>query len=883
MTSQSADKRQPIFLKDYLPPDYLIETVELYFLLDESRTIVRSRLTVVANHDRSRGVRPLFLQGRDLKLLSLKLDGRPLGEQDYRPEDGSLTILSPPDRFLLEVETECNPAANTELSGLYHSGAMLLTQCEAEGFRKITYYPDRPDVLARFFTTLEGDRQKYPVLLSNGNLIAAGELEEGRHFARWHDPFPKPAYLFALVAGDLTCLEDRFTTMTGREVLLRIYVQLHNRGKCDHAMDSLKRAMKWDEDAYGREYDLDLFMIVATDDFNMGAMENKGLNIFNSKCVLAQPETATDSDFQNIMGVVAHEYFHNWSGDRVTCRDWFQLSLKEGFTVFRDQQFMEDMTSRGVQRISAVNLLRTHQFIEDGGPMAHPVRPESYVEINNFYTLTVYNKGAEVIRMLRTLLGPEGFRQGTDLYFQRHDGQAVTTDDFVRALEDASGVDLAQFKLWYSQAGTPELRITCRHDPAARTYALTVQQTCPPTPGQPEKKPFHMPLAVGLLDRKGREMPLQLAGEGTAAAGTRVLELKKEEEHFLFVNVPGEPVPSILRDFSAPVKVKLDLTDEERLLVMAHDTDEFNRWDAGHQLAVQLILALIQDYHAGRPLVLADKFIEAFRQTLAGNMPDKAFQAFALTLPSELYISNFLSVIDPDAVHAVKRFVQKTLAGALKGAFLDLYSANQDSGPYRPDQEAIGRRSLKNTCLAYLMELEDREVRDLCLRQFREGGNMTDVLAALVNLANSGGGEREEALAAFYGKWQDDALVVDKWLAIQAGSRLPDTLEKVKALMEHVAFNIRNPNKVRSLIGTFAANPVRFHDAGGAGYAFLADQVLAIDPLNPQIASRLALVFTNWKRYDERRQLFMQAQLERILSAPQLSRDLYEIVSKSLA
>ena len=871
-------------LKDYRPPDYRVETVNLQFDLDESRTTVKSLLTVACNHDRCEGIYPFVLQGRDLKLLNLKLDGQPLSEHDYKIEGETLSIIPVPDRFVLEIETECDPVANTELSGLYRSGSMFCTQCEAEGFRKITYYPDRPDVLAKFMTTIVADKKKYPVLLSNGNLIGSGDLQDGRHFAKWHDPFPKPAYLFALVAGDLARIEDRFTTLSGREVTLHIYVQHHNRDKCGHAMDSLKKAMKWDEETYGREYDLDLFMIVATDDFNMGAMENKGLNIFNSKYVLADERTATDSDFQGIMGVVGHEYFHNWSGDRVTCRDWFQLSLKEGFTVFRDQQFMEDMMSRGVERIGDANLLRTHQFREDAGPMAHPVRPESYVEINNFYTMTVYNKGAEVIRMMRTLLGPEGFRNGADLYFSRHDGQAVTTDDFVKAMEDATGTDLVQFRLWYTQAGTPELTVTRRYDPLEKTYTMTIRQSCPATPGQPVKKPFHIPVALGLLGKDGKDVHLHLMGEKHAAAGTRVLHVRREEERFTFINMRDEPVPSILRGFSAPVKVKIDLSDDERLFLMTHDSDEFNRWDAGQQLAVKLLLELVEDHQQGRPLVLDNMFIDAFKETLEGGMDDRMFQAFALALPSETYLADFMPVIDPEAIHAARRFVQQTLAAVLKDSFLAVYRANEEPGPYHIDQPAMGKRSLKNTCLGYLMELDDDDdVLRLCVDQYRTGGNMTDVMAALVNLANSARPERAGALASFYETWKNDPLVMDKWLAIQATSRLPGTLGTVKALLTHPVFTLRNPNKVRALIGAFASNSVRFHDLSGEGYAFVADQVLAIDPMNPQIAARLVSSFTMWKRYEEKRKALMKGQLERMRSAQNLSKDVFEIVSKSLA
>jgi aminopeptidase N len=883
--SEVQKTHKTIYLRDYRPPDYTIETVNLEFDLDETRTLVKSILTVICNHDRCEGIHPLVLYGRDLKLISARIDGQPLSERDYKLDDVSLTILPVPDRFVLEIETEINPGANTELSGLYMSASGFYTQCEAEGFRRITYYPDRPDVMARFFTTITADKNKYPVLLSNGNLIDWGELKGGRHFAKWHDPFPKPSYLFALAAGDLARIEDKFTTMSGREVTLHIYVQHHNKDKCGHAMESLKLAMKWDEETYGREYDLDLFMIVATDDFNMGAMENKGLNIFNSKYVLAKPETATDADFQGITGVVGHEYFHNWSGDRVTCRDWFQLSLKEGFTVFRDQQFMEDMTSRGVKRISDVNVLRTHQFREDAGPLAHPVRPESYVEINNFYTVTVYNKGAEVIRMLRALLKPAGFRKGTDLYFSRHDGQAVTTDDFVKAMEDANGVDLGQFKLWYSQAGTPELHVTRSYDAEAKTYTLMIKQTCPPTPGQTEKKPFHIPVAVGLIGKDGNDLKLKMNGgtRGQEEGKTAILEIRKPEETFVFSEVLHEPVPSVLRQFSAPVKVRLDLTDGERLFLMAHDSDEFNRWDAGQQLGAKLILGMVKDFQQGKPLKLDRPYIDAFKKTLEGDMKDRSFQAYVLTLPAETYLSDFMEVIDPTAVHEARRSAQKTLAEALKESFLAVYRANRDNGPYRVDQASIGRRSLKNTCLAYLMELDEPDERKLCLEQYLTAMNMTDTIASLVNLSSSECPEREEALASFYEKWKDDPLVVDKWLSIQATSRLPRTLETVKALTRHPAFNIKNPNKVRALIGAFAqGNPLRFHDPDGAGYAFLADHVLTIDPMNPQIAARLVSAFTLWKRFDEKRKALMKAQLERILSTPNLSKDVHEIVSKSL-
>ncbi len=870
------------YLKDYQPPDYHILTTNLQFDLDADRTLVKSLLIVQAANNPGRENRPLRLDGKGLELLSVSLDGRKLGPGEFMVDEESLTIPVVPGQFTLEIETAINPKLNTELSGLYRSGSMFCTQCEAEGFRRITYYLDRPDVMARFMTTIVADKANYPVLLSNGNLIDTGDLKDGKHFAKWHDPSLKPAYLFALVAGDLARIEDRFRTMSGREVALQIYVQHHNKDKCGHAMESLKKAMRWDEEQYGREYDLDLFMIVATDDFNMGAMENKGLNIFNSKYVLAKQETATDADFQAIMGVVGHEYFHNWSGDRVTCRDWFQLSLKEGFTVFRDQQFMEDMSSRGVKRISDVNVLRTHQFREDSGPMAHPVRPESYVEINNFYTMTVYNKGAEVIRMLHTLLGPARFRKGTDLYFERHDGQAVTTDDFVKALEDASGVDLAQFKRWYTQAGTPELIVTSAYDSKAKTYSLTVKQTCPPTPGQKEKLPFHIPLAVGLLNRDGRDLPLTLAHENGARC-SGILELRKAEETFVFTGVPYEPVPSLLRGFSAPVRLAMEQSDDELMFLMAHDTDEFNCWDAGQRMAIKTMLALVRDVQAGNTLTLGSRFIAAFEKTLRNKGRDHGFLAAALTLPSETYLAEFMDEIDPSAVHEARQFVVRTLASSLKDALLELHSSLRDDGPYSLDPASVGKRGLRNICLGYLAELDTPEMRRLCVEQFQQSGNMTEVLAALASLVHLDCQEREDALAGFSDTWKQDPLVMDKWFALQAGSSLPKTLDNVKALTKHPAFSIKNPNKVRALIGAFSANAVRFHDAGGAGYSFLADAVLQVDAMNPQIAARLASAFTMWKRYDASRRTLMQAQLQRILAAPGLSRDVHEIAAKSLA
>jgi len=877
-------------LADYRAPDFLIDSVALSFDLGEFNTQVRSVMQVRRNDNASGNT--LMLNGRDLELLSIKIDDQLLDAGDYELETETLSIPSVPSSFTLEVITRIHPQDNTSLGGLYTSGGNFCTQCEAEEFRKITYYPDRPDVMAKFVTTITADKTKYPVLLSNGNLIDKGELADGRHWAKWEDPFPKPAYLFALVAGDLACIKDRFETASGRMVDLHVYVQHHNTDKCEHAMRSLKNAMAWDEKVYGREYDLDLYMIVAVDDFNMGAMENKGLNVFNSRYVLARPDTATDGDYQGIEGVIGHEYFHNWSGNRVTCRDWFQLSLKEGFTVYRDEEFSADMGSRGVKRIEDVNILRTHQFREDAGPMAHPVRPESYVEINNFYTVTVYNKGAEVVRMLAHLVGDAGFRRGTDLYFERHDGQAVTTDDFVAAIEDANQADFSQFKNWYSQAGTPVLDISQQYDAAQQRYRLTVSQHCARTPGQPEKRPFHIPLAIGLLDEQGNDLPLYFVGEelnetaadvGDVNSNTRVLHVRDTEQVFEFENIPHAPVPSLLRGFSAPVKLETDISDEQFYFLMGHDSDPFNRWEAGQQMAVKIITALAKTYRCGEPMALSEAYVAAVKKTLKDERLDKALVAAALQLPSEAYLGEFVEVVDPEALHAARRFVLRNLAECLREPLLAMYNANVETGEYRVDAESVGQRALKNTCLSYLMELDDVDVRAQCVTQFGSANNMTDVMVALSCLVNTEGKERAESLSAFYSKWQDDPLVVDKWLSLQATSRLPGALETVQALTRHPAFSIKNPNKVRALIGAFCnGNPAQFHAKDGGGYTFLAEHIIALDALNPQVAARLSNAFSQWRRYDELRQGLMKKQMERVLAKPGLSRDVYEVMSKSL-
>jgi aminopeptidase N len=875
-------QHKQIYLKDYQPPAYLVESVDLIFDLGEESTIVTSRLNLTRNSAGKGGA--LILDGKELALRSLHLDGRPLTANEFEVTEEALTIFAVPTQFQLVVETEIKPQENTSLEGLYTSSGNFCTQCEAQGFRKITYYPDRPDVMALFTISILADKAKYPVLLANGNLVASHDLPGGRHLARWVDPFKKPAYLFALVAGNLVRIEGTFVTASGREVQLHIYVEERNRDLCAHAMASLKKAMRWDEETFGLEYDLDIYMILAVDDFNMGAMENKGLNIFNSKYVLANPETATDADYQAIEGVIGHEYFHNWTGNRVTCRDWFQLSLKEGLTVFRDQEFSADMTSRAVKRIEEVRILRNAQFPEDAGPMAHPVRPASYVEINNFYTTTVYNKGAELIRMVHTLLGPEIFRQGLRLYLERFDGQAATTDDFLQAMAETGGRDLKQFSLWYSQAGTPELKVDTAYDESRQVYTLQVSQSCPATPEQATKQPFHIPLAMGLLDRNGDDLPLQLEGEAAPGGTTRVLELRREEEIFRFVGVPSAPVPSLLRGFSAPVKLCLETADPDLAFQLAHDSDPFNRWEAGQRLSLRIMLGLIEDFRAGREALLDAGFIAAFRRSLLDPQADPALLAQALLLPAESYLAEQMDVADPDAIHRVRKFMRRTLALSLRDEFVQVMEAHTLAGPYSIEPAAVGRRSLKNLCLAYLMTLEEPEIVARCLGQFSRADNMTDVSAALFCLANSEATEREQALEAFYRKWQHDPLVVDKWFTLQATSSRPGTLENVKRLMDHPAFNIKNPNKVRALIGAFChGNPARFHDRSGAGYTFHGEQVLVLDRLNPQVAARLLQAVSRWRKYDEVRQGMMRAQLERIAATPGISRDIYEIAAKSLA
>lgn len=874
------------YLKDYKQPDYWIESVELHIDLAEENTLVTAWLEITANlQTNSRRGAPLRLDGCDLQLKSIALNGEELRQADFKLTEQQLILPKVPEQCLLEVQTIIQPQLNTSLTGLYKSNAMFCTQCEAEGFRKITYFIDRPDVLSRYTVTISADKSRYPILLSNGNLMDQGELADNRHWVKWQDPFRKPCYLFALVAGDLACVTDQFTTQSGRQIELKIFVEKGNEEKCEHALLSLKNAMRWDEKIYGLEYDLDIYMIVAVNDFNMGAMENKGLNIFNAQYVLADRKTATDHDYLAIESVIAHEYFHNWSGNRVTCRDWFQLSLKEGLTIFRDEEFSADMTSRAVARIETVKGLRCHQFLEDAGPMAHPVRPDSYMEINNFYTSTVYQKGAEVIRMIRTLLSEEVFYRAMAVYFKRFDGQAVTIDDFVHVMEEMSGVDLSQFTLWYSQAGTPLLRLRSSYDQQKQTWTLAVQQSCPMTPGQTVKKPMHIPVTLGLLDSHGNEIPLQLRGETQSEPVTQyVLSVTKAEESFCFINVPEKPVPSLLRHFSAPVTLHTDLTDDALLFLLSRDKDGFNRWEAAQQLLVKILLKLIRDYQQGSPLKIDLSLIEAFRHLLRDTTLDPALLAQLLILPDRSYLGELQETFDVIATYEVHRFVRCELAKQLHDLFFERYQENSRLPSEHINYQIMASRSLKNVCLDYLMLLNDTTIRDLCLYQFHHADNMTDAVTALSHLADIDSPERDHALAMFYEKWHHDSLVINKWFAIQACSELSDTLARVKLLTHHPDFNLKNPNKVRALIGSFSRhNLIRFHDATGEGYCFLTEYILKLNKTNPQIAARLVEPLIHWKRFDAHRQNLMREQLQYILYQSDLSKDVYEIVEKGLA
>jgi len=873
-----------ILRSDYTPYPWTVEALILRFEIGDEETVVSSNIRLKRKPDVS-GECPIELDGQEMELRSIVMNGKPLEADDYAVSNDRLIVFNAPRECTLEICNLIQPHRNTALEGLYPSGEFLLTQCEAEGFRKITYFPDRPDVMTLYEVTIEADKARYPVLLSNGNAVDHGESEDGRHWVRWQDPFRKPSYLFALVAGDLAHIEDGFETRSGREVKLRIYVEEENLDRCDYAMASLKRAMKWDEDRFGLEYDLDIYNIVATNDFNMGAMENKSLNIFNARCVLACPDSATDTDFQTIEGVIGHEYFHNWTGNRVTCRDWFQLTLKEGLTVFRDQEFSADMQSRAVKRIQDARDLRSRQFPEDAGPMSHPIRPDKFFEINNFYTMTVYQKGAAIIRMVHTLLGESGFQKGMKLYVRRHDGQAVTCDDFIAAMADANGVNLDHFARWYSQSGTPTVRASGDYDEVALRYTLHLEQYTPPTRDQKEKQALTIPVAVGLLDGDGQEMDLRQAGavDGAAPAGrTQVLVFDRQRQSFTFEGVKSAPVPSLLRGFSAPVKLDFDYSDEDLGILMAHDSDTFVRWDAAQMLAKNAIFAQREKIAAGAPPELPGPLSDAVASLLDDKKSDPALLAEALTLPGEDYLAELMEVVDVDGIHQAREFIHGALATKLQEAFYQRYLQAADGEAYSNSPEAIGRRSLKNVCLAYLATCDGGDA--MAESQSIASDNMTDTLAGLRALVFTDSPRAPAALSAFEKRWRDDALVMDKWFAIQAARPSGDTVDGLGELMEHPAYSATNPNKVRAVVGVFAAaNPTGFHVADGRGYRLVADQVMKLDRLNPQVAARLVSAFNSWRRYDSDRKALMQEQLERILGQGELSPDVSEIVGSALS
>jgi aminopeptidase N len=878
------DEPRPVRLQDYRPPDWLVETVELDVSLDPSATRVRAALLIKPNPKASAPA-PLLLDGDGLKLVSLRLDGAPLAPEHYVATPDHLTLAQPPQRaFRLEIETLVDPSANTQLTGLYRSGKTYCTQCEAEGFRRITYFPDRPDVMAVYTTRIEADVADAPVLLANGNLLSSGTLPDGtRHFAVWHDPFPKPSYLFALVGGTLAFIEDQFRTMSGRDVTLRIYVEPGKEDRCSYAMDSLKRAMRWDEEAFGREYDLDMFMIVAVSDFNMGAMENKGLNIFNDKYILASAATATDTDYAAIEAIVAHEYFHNWTGNRITCRDWFQLCLKEGLTVFRDQEFTSDQRSRAVERIKDVRGLRATQFVEDAGPLAHPVRPTQYREINNFYTTTVYEKGAEVVRMLQVLLGPQLFRAGMDLYFARHDGEAATVEQFVQCFADASGRNLSQFMLWYAQSGTPEIVATGTFDARSKTYRLDLAQTLPPTPGQPSKEPMLIPLAVGLVGPDGRDQPLRLADGTPVERG--LVTLDKPAATYLFTGIDDRPVPSINRGFSAPVRLTVNVGDEELHFLAVHDSDPFNRWQAVHTLAMRLLMESSAAVQRGKPPRQDPAFNAALAALLASRELEPAFVAQVIALPSESDIAREIaSNVDPDAVLAARQALRRSITTSLAEPLAATYERLSSPEPYSPDADAAERRALKNACLDLLTAAGSSSALARARRQYESADNMTDRMAALQALALCDCAERTAALDDFYGRYAGDPLIVDKWLSLQAAIPEPATLDRVKALTGHPAFSMANPNRVRALIGAFAmSNQTQSNRADGRGYDFIVETVLALDPKNPQLAARLLSALKSWRVLEPTRRALAQAALRRVANTPSLSRDVSDIVQRALS
>lgn len=882
----SSQNPQAVFLRDYQVPNFLIDTVYLHFDIHDDKTVVKAILKMQRHPEAVDQNAALVLVGEDLALESVALDGSLLSEHEYEVSSEHLTVPNVPDNFSLETCVTIYPQKNTQLMGLYQSRNNLCTQCESEGFRRITYFLDRPDVMARFTTTISADKNKFPYMLSNGNLVEEKMLDDQRRWVCWEDPSKKPCYLFALVAGDFDVIKESFKTISGRNVELVLYLEKGFIDQGDYAMRSLINAMRWDEARFGREYDLDCYMIVAVSDFNMGAMENKGLNIFNTKYILAKPETATDDDYIHIESVIGHEYFHNWTGNRITCRDWFQLTLKEGLTVFRDQLFTEDMTSPGVARIDVVNQLRNQQFPEDAGPLAHPIRPDSYMKIDNFYTMTVYYKGAEVIRMMQTMLTPEVFRQGMDHYFATYDGQAVTTEEFVSSMEAASGKDLSQFRRWYDQSGTPVLKLESEYDDDKKTYALTVKQRCPATPGQQEKKPFHMPLVVGLVGQACEDLELNISNSkvvGTSA----ILDITQPEETFVFEQVNEKPVPSLLRHFSAPVALKYAYTDEELALLFQCDSDYFARWEAGQRLALRVVESVAQDIIAGNKMPQAHPlFLASIKQLITDPMQDKYYLSRLLCLPSLKYLLSHLSHIDLGVLFAAKQFVERIIATELKSAWIALFEQlSAQFGSYKYDQESVGLRSLRNQCLYYLLlsaEMRENTYFDWALTQVRSADNMTDKLGALSALNGHPAPERQLALDCFYQDYKNEPLVVNKWLTLQASTFLSQALSDVQRLIHHPSFDINNPNNVYALLVAFGGNTYRFHEETGQGYRFIADQTLILDAKNPQVAARVVQPLTRWEQMDADRAAFMKAELSRIASHKNLSGNLYEIVTKSL-
>ncbi len=898
MKTETAPK--PILLKEYRQPDFWISTVDLKFDLHEDHARVHATLAVVRNVDQKiSAAAPLVLNGEQLKLEKVLLDGRELSADEYTVDEKFLTIKTALNQFTLETISTNEPAKNLACEGLYLSGPkgnqIFCTQCEAESFRRITYFLDRPDVMAIYTVTIEADLTKYPVLLSNGNPISQKTLGNGRHQAVWNDPHKKPAYLFALVAGDLAVIEDHYVTQSGRNVKLQIFARRGLEDRCWHAMKSIQKSMKWDEETYGLEYDLDIFMIVVAEDFNMGAMENKGLNIFNANYVLANPQTATDADYDSILSIVGHEYFHNWSGNRVTCRDWFQLSLKEGLTVFRDQRFSSDMGSPPVKRIEDVIRLRTNQFAEDAGPMAHPIRPESYLSIDNFYTLTIYEKGAEVIRMFQTILGVDGFRKGMDLYFKRHDGQAVTTEDFVSAMADANGADFDLFKNWYSQAGTPDLKVETTFDATHSTYTVTLEQSCASTPGQPIKLPYHIPVAVGLVGKDGNDLSLHLkdasenkaggsaATQATNDSTTLVLHLRKVKQSFTFTGVKEKPLLSLLRGFSAPVKAHYAYSDEDLAFLMANDSDEFCKWEAAQTLAIRNVKSLVEDLHNRRPMRSVSIYAQAFGSVLKSAKKDPEFVSFMLELPAEPYLSQFFSVVDPEAIFKAREHLIAEIAKAQYAKFMEIYHDLSKAGTEGDGPKAAGQRALRSQALSFLTADENEKALELALEQRRKANNMTDEMGALRALNHSNKPAREVAMKEFYDKWKTEALVINKWLVLQSMGPQADALARLERLANDPVFDKNNPNKIYSLYLAFAKyNLVRFHDRSGDAYRLIADQVLEIDKRNPQVASRLVGTFNQWKTLGHEQQVLMRRELERMVATPGLSTNVYEIASKSL-